>query len=381
MKWSWQIATVAGITIRVHWTMLLFLGWIAVVYLLEKGVMAAVTGLVTVVMVFTFVVLHELGHALTALQFGIPTRDITLLPIGGVARLQRIPEEPRQEFLIAIAGPAVNAVLALAFSVIIVLVHGWSGLITLPSTETPLLSIALMVNVAMGLFNLLPAFPMDGGRILRALLARRMSYVRATEVAASIGQFLAIAMGVLGLLTNGMLLFIAIFVYLGAQQEAVFAQAHSLMSGVTVREAMRKHFVCLKTDDQISSALDEFVAGNQHDFPVVDQNDRLLGMVYRNDLVKALNQEPPVETIADVMSSDFNAVPIDATLEHVFEIMNSSDCPVLAVVQQDVVAGLISLENIGEWLMIHSSGRRWATHNERQNRSSPTIQPVDPTVR
>lgn len=357
MKWSWKIATVKGISIRLHWTMIAFLAWIGLANLADKGFSAALGSVGIVGLVFLFVVLHELGHALMAQRFGIGTRDITLLPIGGVARLQRIPEQPMHELWIALAGPAVNLVIVIVLAVTISLLRGFTALFVWPTTDAPILNFALMVNLIMALFNLLPAFPMDGGRVLRAILASRMGYVKATDIAASVGQCLAIVLGILGIFMNGLLIFIALFVYLGAQQEAIFAQTHSVLHGVSVQEAMRIHFVSLHPDDPLSSAVDEFIAGNQHDFPVVDLENRLCGMVYRNDLLKALNQEPALQTVGQIFQRDCGTVSADANLEHVFETMNEIDCSVLPVVNRERVIGLISLENIGEWMMIHSIGR------------------------
>lgn len=357
MKWSWKIATIYGISIRLHWTMIVFLAWIGVANLADKGLSAALTSVGVIGLVFMFIVLHELGHALTARHYGIRTRDITLLPIGGLARLQKMPEEPSQELAIALAGPAVNLVFVIVLGATIWLLHGWRALFTMPSADAPLLNFSLMVNAIMGLFNMLPAFPMDGGRVLRAILATRMGYTQATDIAASVGQVFAILLGILGVFTNGMLVFIALFVYLGAQQAAIVAQTHSVLNGVAVHEAMRTHFAMLQRDAPFSAATDEFIAGNQHDFPVVDRDQRLCGMVYRNDLLKALHQESRPETIEQVMQQNCQAVSADATLEQVFQTMNEIDCSVLPVIQRDQVVGLISLENIGEWMMIHATGR------------------------
>jgi Zn-dependent protease len=181
-------------------------------------------GVLFIVLLFACVLLHELGHALTANAFGIHTADITLLPIGGVARLERIPTEPRQELLIAIAGPLVNVVIAAVLIFYLNQRADASDFGDFNSPRVGMLSKLASVNIGLVLFNLIPAFPMDGGRVLRALLAMRMNYVRATEIAAKIGQGIAIFLGIIGLFSNSLLIFIALFVFIGAQQEAAMAR-------------------------------------------------------------------------------------------------------------------------------------------------------------
>jgi Zn-dependent protease len=225
MRWSLKVASISGIEVRIHLTFLLFLAWIWVSYYRVAGLAGAVQGVLFVLALFACVLLHEFGHAFAARGFGIATPDITLLPIGGVARLSRIPDEPWQEFVVAIAGPLVNVVIAGA---LIFVVHRSAELQQLEYLENPrveLLSRLASVNVMLVLFNLIPAFPMDGGRILRALLAMTMPYARATQIAAWVGQGLAVVFGVYGLFGNPLLIFIAFFIFAGAQQEARMARA------------------------------------------------------------------------------------------------------------------------------------------------------------
>jgi Zn-dependent protease len=228
MSWSFKFARVAGIDLKIHFTFLLFLVWIGFTYFSIGGAAAARQGILFILLLFGCVLLHELGHALTAKAFGIRTTDITLLPIGGVARLEHIPDEPKQELLIAIAGPLVNVVIAALL--IFYLGHraAMSDFGDLNTPRVAMLSKLASVNIGLVLFNLIPAFPMDGGRILRALLAMRLNYLRATEIAARIGQGLAIVFGIIGFFYNSFLIFIAFFVYMGAQQEAAMARARAL---------------------------------------------------------------------------------------------------------------------------------------------------------
>src|SRR5262245_13903827 len=219
MAWSLNLGNIAGTVIRVHITFLLFLGWIFAASWASGGSASAWQSLVFMILLFACVVAHEFGHIFTARRFGVSTPDVVLLPIGGVARLERIPEEPWQEFLIAIAGPLVNVVIAV---VLILLAGAQVNAVNLYAVENPAASMIdrlAAVNLFLAVFNMIPAFPMDGGRVLRAVLAARMGYVRATEIAAFVGQGVAFALGFIGLLYNPLLIFIAIFVYLAASSE------------------------------------------------------------------------------------------------------------------------------------------------------------------
>ena len=240
---SWRIGRIFGIDVYAHFTFLLLLGWVALThYLTRHEWVDALSGLLFIVTLFGIVVLHELGHALAARRFGIRTRDITLLPIGGVARLERMPDEPRQELLVALAGPAVNVALAVALLGVIQLGAGLAAPGKVVWGGGRFLDQLLWVNVFLAAFNLLPAFPMDGGRVLRALLAMRMDYVRATRIAASIGQTIALVFGYWGLFGNPFLLLIALFVWVGAAQEANMVRLRSALARVPIGRAMITDF-------------------------------------------------------------------------------------------------------------------------------------------
>src|SRR5919198_4607970 len=220
MLWSVNIGRIAGTAIRIHITFLLFLVWIWAGSYVTGGAEAAWSGLIFMVLLFLCVLAHEFGHIFTARAFGVLTPDVTLLPIGGVARLERVPEEPGQEFLVAIAGPAVNIVIVLALMSLAGADMSGRHLAAVESSRVPMVDRLASVNLFLALFNMIPAFPMDGGRVLRALLAIRLGFTRATELAATIGQWFAFALGFIGLFSNPMLIFIAIFVYLAAASEA-----------------------------------------------------------------------------------------------------------------------------------------------------------------
>src|SRR6266487_6398780 len=325
MGWSLPIFRVAGIQLRIHITFLLLIAWLAFGYYAQGGSAAAASRVIFVLLLFLCVVLHEFGHAFAAKAFGINTPDITLLPIGGVARLERMPEEPVQELIIAVAGPVVNVVIAIGL-----FVAGGSQALLNPSTVDGggLVAQLLTINIILVLFNLLPAFPMDGGRVLRALLATRMSYARATQVAATIGQGFAF---IIGLLWNPFLLFIALFVYIGASQEAALAQMKDVSRRFPVSSAMVREFRTLSEDATLQEAVDALLATSQHDFPVVDDSGNVAGLLTRQDLIGALRKNDPALRVGDVMRRDIPTVTTGTRFEEAFRIMQECNCPAVPV--------------------------------------------------
>ena len=217
---------------------------------MTSGTLAAANGIIFLLALFLCVVLHEFGHALVARRYGIQTADITLLPIGGVARLERMPEKPDEELRVALAGPAVNLIIAAVLAVVLYATGSLQGLTSLTQTSGSLLQRLLPVNLFLALFNLIPAFPMDGGRVARALLAKRMEYTQATQVAATLGQVIAFIFGLIGLFSNPFLVFIALFIYMGAAQEASMVQVKSALEGIPVSKAMLTEFHTLNEGER-----------------------------------------------------------------------------------------------------------------------------------
>lgn len=359
MKWSWRIGRIAGIDLYVHVTFLILVGWVALShYRARQSSADALIGVAFILCLFGIVVLHELGHALTARRFGIATRDITLLPIGGVARLERMPEDPKQELLVALAGPAVNVALAAILFVVLALGAGLAPYGDVVRIGGGFLNQMFWVNVSLAVFNLLPAFPMDGGRVLRALLALRMDYVRATQIAAGVGQAVAVVFGFVGLVqTNPFLVFIALFVWLGAAGEASMVQMRSALGGIPVQKAMITNFRTLAPHDSLGRAVDHVLAGFQQDFPVVEEG-RVTGVLTRSDLLNALAQRGRDARVDEVMQRDIEtADPLDM-LEGVLGRLNRRGCHTLPVVHNGQLVGLVTTDNLGELLMVEDALRK-----------------------
>lgn len=358
MRWSIKIARIAGIEVRVHITFLLLLAFIGFAYYRSGGGAAAVSGVSFILLIFLCVLLHEFGHAIAAKRFGIRTPDITLLPIGGVARLQRMPDQPWQELVVALAGPAVNVVIAAVLFLVLGL--KWDGDAasfqeSLLEPRGQLLTKVAVVNVALVVFNLIPAFPMDGGRVLRSLLAMTMPFRQATMIAARVGQALAFVLGFLGLFGNPFLIFIALFVYLGAAQENAMAQMKDVTSGLHVNDAMVTEVVTLNDANTIDDAVDALLRTSQQEFPVLDDDRRVLGLLTREPMIRALRETGPGTPVSGVMQGCERSVHPGDNFEGAFRLMQESRCPALPVVDEsERFVGLITPENVGEMMMVRS---------------------------
>lgn len=359
MRWSWTLGRIGGVDLRVHVTFFLLLAWIAVVLFRETGSAGGVLGGVLFTLaLFGSVVLHELGHALEARRLGVPTRDITLLPIGGVARMEYIPERPAHELRIALAGPMVTlAIVVVLFGVLKLMAQP----VTPPSTadsaaHSGFIAQLMWVNVSLLLFNLLPAFPMDGGRVLRALLARRMDYLRSTELAARIGRSFALVFGVVGLLYSPVLVLIAVFVWLGAAAESGAIQLRSSLAGADVAQVMIRDLRTLSPRDELDTALRHVLAGFQHDFPVVE-NERVVGVLTRSALLAALASSGRETLVEDVMDRTFRSAEPAEPLERAVARLSETRCHTMPVVSDGRLRGVLTLDNVGEYVAITAALR------------------------
>jgi Zn-dependent protease/CBS domain-containing protein len=355
MKWSWKIGTFAGIAVYMHATFLLLLGWIALSHWMQyQSLLPTLLGVGFILALFLCVILHEYGHALAARKFGIATKDITLLPIGGVARLERMPDKPNQELWVALAGPAVNVVIAAAVGMYLYLTDHFQPVQQIGLTHGVFLERVMFANLFLVGFNMIPAFPMDGGRVLRALLAKRMEYARATRMAAGIGQGLAFVFGFLGLFTNPFLVFIAFFVWIGAGQAAAMAETKSVLGSVTARDAMIPEFRTLSPQDELSQAVKFVLNGWQQDFPVVDQ-ERVVGMLLRSDMIAALAGGQVHAKVQQAMREDFPVASPVESLPSVLRRLHETEVATVPVIDNGRLVGLITLENMTEYAMIHAA--------------------------
>ncbi len=355
--WSFHLVSLFGIPVQIHITFLVLIIWIALQGSPSKTE-PALFRLLFVLSVFTCVLLHELGHSLVAKRHGIQTRSITLTPIGGVALLETMPR-PREELFIALAGPLVNVAIAILIYV--------GGLIAhlpmkFPITEAPnslptFMTYLFVINVILALFNLLPVFPMDGGRVFRSVLAHFMSDVQATVIAVRVGQFLAALLGVYAFLTGQwMLMVLAVFVYMAGGQESNAFQTKELASGHTAREAMMREFHTLNTGDSLRKAADMLLAGSQHDFPVMSGNS-VAGILTRSALMRGYAQEGGEAYVAEFMNRDYLVVPPDMALEEaIVQVQGVTNDPILVMEQgaggEPVLMGLLTQENLLEFLKL-----------------------------
>jgi Zn-dependent protease/CBS domain-containing protein len=359
MSWSVTIGRIAGTAVRIHITFLLFLAWIGFSAFRQGGAQAATQNIVFIVLLFLCVVLHEFGHIFMARRFGIRTPDVTLLPIGGVASLERIPEKPSQELAVALAGPAVNLVIALLL--IAVLGAGMEGQVD--RIDDPALGLATRLaaaNVFLALFNMIPAFPMDGGRVLRALLAMWMGRDRGTQLAARIGQGLAFLLGFLGLFGNPILLFIAIFVFLAAEGEARDSALRNAVTDLRVGDAMETRVVSIPIEATLAQAVDVLLSSPQHEFPIVDGLRKPVGILVREDLIQALASRGRDDAVSDIMRVPVVSVRTAVPLPQALNDLAASRSPAISVVDADgVLVGLLTRENIAEMMMIKSAQPDW----------------------
>jgi Zn-dependent protease len=352
MRWSWNIGTVAGTAIKVHVTFLLLVAWWAAMGYQAGGSAGAVSAALALLALFACVLLHEFGHILMARRFAVRTPDVILLPIGGVARLERIPDEPRQELLIALAGPAVT------LAIIIVLYAGLSlmGGPVHPfalTPESPFLAFLLSVNIYLLLFNLIPAFPMDGGRVLRAILASRMGLVRGTRIAASLGQMLAIAGGLYGISRPApLLVLIAFFVFLGANAEAAAVETRIAGQGLQVRQMMVTDFRTIPIHATLNDAVALLLSGEQREFPVIDNLGRTEGLLTRENLIRGLSQLGAQATVAEAMSAGVPSVSPSLSFQEALERLRASRLPALPVLDGQTLVGLLTMDNITDLLLV-----------------------------
>ena len=356
MRWSYRLARIAGTDVKVHVTFLLLLGFFAWEGYQTGGAAGAVTESLLILAIFACVLLHEFGHILMAGRFGIRTPDILLLPIGGVARLEQIPEQPRRELAIALAGPAITlAIAAVLYAVLRLSGHPTSALSAEPAA--PFIGQVAAINLYLLVFNLIPAFPMDGGRVLRAALASRLGLVRATRIAAGVGQLLAVGFGLLAILGpfQPILLLIAVFVYFGAGAEASAVMTRTMGRGITVAQMMVTDFRTLPVHATLNDAAQALMETEQREFPVVDNDGRLEGLLTRDHLIQGLSRVGPGGRIGDAMATGLPSVPPSAAFAEALQLLRESRLPALPVLDGGRLVGLLTMANITDLLLLRQA--------------------------
>ncbi len=356
MRWAFRIGQVAGTDIKVHVTFLLLIAWWAYAGYVEGGPASALTRTIALLALFTCVVLHEFGHITMARHFGVRTPDVILLPVGGVARLERIPDEPRQELLIALAGPAVTLAIVAVLYVGLVLTGsppaGW-----FLERGDSFAAWVMKINLYVLVFNLVPAFPMDGGRVLRALLASRLGLLQGTRIAARLGQLLAFVGGLYALSAGApLLMLIAFFIYVGAGAEAAAVETRLAGDGLQVAQMMITDFRTIPVHATLAEAAALLLASEQREFPVVDNLGRTEGILTRENLTRGLSQLGSHASVSEAMTTP--APPVSPTLgfAEALQHLQTSGLPAVPVIDgSGALVGLLTKENIADLLLVRRS--------------------------
>jgi Zn-dependent protease/predicted transcriptional regulator len=355
MKWSFQIGKLFGIPIRVHITFLLLLLFIGIVGSRQAGGAGAVFGMVSIVFIFLCVVLHEVGHSLTAINYGIEVKDIVLMPIGGVSRMEEIPEDPKKEIVISVVGPLVSFSLALVFFIIAKATNQNIDIRTLSLFSGNLVANLFWINLILGMFNLVPAFPMDGGRVLRGILATGMESLKATKIAVGVGQAFAILLFFFGIFFNWWMALIAIFIYLGAEGEERMVALRTTLGKSRVKMAMLTDVHTISPHQTVGDVLENICHGYQQDFPVVEEGE-VVGILTKETIFSTLHKHEKSTLVRDVMQRDFISTTEDVPLSDIFKKMTQDKLSVVPVMRGKELLGMINLEQIGKYHMICQEG-------------------------
>ena len=352
-KWSLYLGSVTGIKVFIHWTFLILIAWIFFIEIrTDHGLSAGIWGVLFILALFACVVLHEFGHAITARRFNISTRDITIYPIGGIASLEAMPSKPSQELQVALAGPLVNFIIALVFWIVLKslgLTHGLGNLLSLKLSSTSFGLNLMYANVLLGAFNLIPAFPMDGGRVLRSLLAMKIDSAKATFLAARTGQFLAMVFVFLGFFYDFWLVFIGLFIFLGASAESKFeAMKHSL-DDVRALNVMMPKFTVLHPDDKLEVAAKHLLNTNEKSFLVID-NDKVVGILDYRTIVRGLHEGKQNQKIETLMHKEFYWLENEEVLSDKFQLMEQAKQSLFPVRKNNKLVGIITMENLDKWI-------------------------------
>ena len=355
MKGAFKLGKIAGIGLFIHWTFSLLILFIVYInYKAGQNLTQILWAVLFVSCIFLTVLLHELGHALTAKKYNIKTKDITLLPIGGLARLERLPEKPSEELMVAFAGPLVNITLAFITNLFI----------TIPDTSEEMVAQLAngvnadnfflnfyLVNVVLAFFNLIPAFPMDGGRILRALLSFKLERHIATKIAARIGQLLAIGFMFLGFFSNPFLIFIGIFVFIGAQIESEYTESKHILKGYTVRDVLMKQYPTIDYNETLETAV-KLMLDSQNKHFLVIENNIPMGTLNRNQIIEALSKKEEETALSSIIDRNLIILQANAFLEDIFELVYKNKSSLMLVMENNQLIGTLDIENLLEFILI-----------------------------
>lgn len=365
-NFSLYIGQFSGIRVYIHWSFWIILVWIFFMYYnMNQDTTEGLRGVLFILALFGCVVLHEFGHALTAKRYHIRTRNITLYPIGGIASLERMPEKPQQELLVAAAGPLVNVVIAGILWAYLYYSGQMPDLSALQEADPaeieeinfPFSFNLLLANVILVAFNLIPAFPMDGGRMLRALLAFKMDRAKATRIAANIGQLLAIAFVFFGFFYNFWLVIIGFFIYIGAGSEAQMEKIKSGLGDHKVKDVLMRQFSILLPEETLEKAVGLMLDGQEQEFIVVE-NEQVVGVLTRKELVRGLSAYGKSVQVSKVMKKDYITLDPEMPLQEVYQKMMREGCMVSPVYENGSFIGIVDKNNIDELLMVEAALRQ-----------------------
>jgi len=352
MRWSFKVGSVFSIPIRIHITFFLLLAFVAII---GKTPTEGLYGVLFVLLVFVCVILHELSHSLVAMRFGHVVRNITLLPIGGMAQMDEIPDDPKQEIFISLAGPLMSvAISGVLFGVLAFLHIPIETIKSESFFEGNLLLNLFWINIFLAGFNIIPAFPMDGGRVLRGILGMFIDHMRATRIAVFIGQVFAIFLFFLGIFSNLWLVLIAVFIYLGAEgEERMWAIRHAL-SDARVKEVMLTDFRTLSPSDLLSTAKEAFLHTSQGNFPV-KYGDTLIGILRRDLIVRGISEGRDNERVTEFIDRDFLSTTERQKLVTLYKEMTERGVEMVPVMREKSLVGIITMEQIGRYHMLSAA--------------------------
>ncbi len=350
MQWSYKIGTVYGIPLRVHVTFPMLIIAYAALFGYEYGLRAALQGSLLIALLFICVILHELAHSKQAQKYGVEVRNVTLLPIGGVSNMEHIPEDPRQELRIAVAGPVTSFIIG----VVLLLINAAAGLDVFElnfekiATSLSYLPVYLAwINIFLAFFNLLPAFPMDGGRVIRAYLAQRMDYARATKIAASIGKVFAIIFGIVGFVVNPILIFVAFFVYLGASSEEQAVMIGEGLKGLKVRDVMNMQCISVPGETSLSGLVEKIFHGMCGGVIPVTKEGEFVGLATQEEILSAIHEHGLTIEVGAIVKKELPSVAPEDNLNDVYRKMQREQQKAFAVMDKGNLVGIISLEDLG----------------------------------